>query len=397
MNDLPSSNHRTRLLAVVLLALLAAGLAALLADRGATAAGDTTMGSSGARPAPIIHLPNNQVPTRKVPLLIAFHGTGGSPHSMEQGTRFDQVADANGFVVAYLGSADQTHPWSPHVWPQDVPYVSSTIDQLIAGDNVDPSRVYVMGFSNGAAFTFKLGCSLSSKLAAIVPVSAVMNPTLEGPCTLTHPIAELSIIGSADGLINGAPPRVLSAAQTAANWRAGDGCSSTRAALSSLVGPTVQQSWTPCTDGSAVGLYVVQGGTHIYPQDAQFHLSPSNPDAQYNATSAIWAFLSGQQARFTVDASLLSLRIKSIRHGKRSQREVVAGFRLGGPMGVTTDLLSGRRIAAGHVFGFASGGRTQAILPLSSKTRAGRYAVQFVLVDPYGRKLSIRRTIRIPK
>ncbi len=141
---------------------------------------------------------------------------------------------------------------------------------------------------------------------------------------------------------------------------------------------------------------MIRGGTHIYPEDAQFHLSASNPDGQYNATSAIWAFLSAQRARFTVDASLSGLRVKSIRHGKRYQREVVAAFRLGGPMGVTTDLLSGRRVAAAHVFRFASGGRGQAILSVSSKTRAGRYAVQFVLVDPYGRRLTIRRTVHIP-
>jgi polyhydroxybutyrate depolymerase len=398
VNELTSSNHRARVVAIVLVTLLAAVLAALVADRGATAAGDTTTTtSSTGRPAPIIHLPNNQVPSHKVPLLIAFHGTGGSPTSMMRGTLFNPVADANDFVVAYLGSADQVHPWSPHVWPQDVPYVSATIDQLVASDNVDRSRVYVMGFSNGAAFTFKLGCALSSKIAAIVPVSGVMNPSLDGPCALTHPVAELSIIGSADGLINGVPPRVLSAAQTAATWRAMDGCQpSSAAARSQQPGPTDEQTWGPCTDGSEVGLNVIQGGTHIYPQDAEFPSFASTPDGHYPATSRIWAFLSGQRARFTVDASLSSLRVKSIRHGTRYQREVVAGFRLGGPMGIATDLLSGRRVAAAHAFRFASGGRAQAILSVSSKTRAGRYAVQFVLVDPYGRKLTIRRTVHIP-
>jgi polyhydroxybutyrate depolymerase len=397
VNELPSSNHRTRILAIVLLALLAAGLAALLADRGATAAGDTTTGPTptSARLAPIIYRPANLAFSRKVPLLLAFPGLGGTPTNMQRGTRFDQLADANGFVVAYLASANQAKPWSPAVWPQDLAYVSSMIDQLKASDNIDPSRVYVVGFSDGAAFSFVVGCRLSSEIAAIAPVSAVMNPTLEGPCALSRPVAQLSIIGSADGLFNGHAPRVLSAAQTAGFWRALNACP-TQTARVAQIGSAVEQTWGGCADGSAVGEYVIQGGTHIYPGDPSFNLPPSNPDAQFDASPAIWAFLSAQQARFTVDGSLSSLRVKSIRHGKRYQRQVVAIFRLGEPAGVTTDLLAGSRVLAAHTFSVGAGGRVQTVLAVSSKTRAGRYALQFALSDSYGRKLMIRRTIHLP-
>jgi polyhydroxybutyrate depolymerase len=287
-------NTYARLLAV----LLAIGAALLLAGCGSSggdsgpSTGPSTAPPVGPRYAPIIYRPASLPRSRKVPLLIALYGVGGSPTSMMRATRFNQLADAHGFVVAYPGSADRAKPWRPAAWPSDLRYISAMIDRLRLRDNIDPRRVYVVGFSNGGAFTFAVGCRLSSKVAAIVPVSAVMNPKIEAPCALSHPVSELSVIGNADGRYNGFPPQVLSAEQTAATWRAKNGCPSTQPARVAQVGSAIEQTWSPCAAGSAVGLYTIQGGTHIYPEDAEFNLPPSNPDGRFNASSEIWAFLS---------------------------------------------------------------------------------------------------------
>lgn len=284
-----------RVLAVLLATVAALGLAGCGAGGGgdsSSSTGPSTSPPVGPRYAPIIHRPANLPRSRKVPLLIALYGVGGSPTSMMRTTRFNQLADANGFVVAYPGSADRPRPWRPAAWPSDLRYISGMIDRLKLSDNIDPRRVYVVGFSNGGAFTFVVGCRLSSKVAAIVPVSAIMNPKLDAPCALSHPVSELSIIGNADGRYNGAPPNALSAVQTASTWRAKNGCPSTQSARIAQVGSAIEQTWSPCAAGSVVGLYTIQGGTHIYPEDGEFNFPPSNPDGRFNASAEIWAFLS---------------------------------------------------------------------------------------------------------
>jgi polyhydroxybutyrate depolymerase len=298
-------NTSARVLAV----LLAASAAVLLAGCGAgggggdrssgggSAGGPSTAPPVGPRYAPIVHRPASLPKSRKAPLLIALYGLGGSPTSMMRATRFNQLADAHGFVVAYPGSADRANPWRPAAWPSDLRYISAMIDRLKLSDNIDPRRVYVVGFSNGGAFTFVVGCRLSRKVAAIVPVSAVMNPKIEAPCALSHPVSELSVIGNADGRYNGFPPQVLSAEQTAAMWRAKNACPSTQPPRVAQVGSAIEQTWSPCAAGSAVGLDTIQGGTHIYPEDAEFNLQTSNPDGRFNASAAIWAFLSALPAQ----------------------------------------------------------------------------------------------------
>jgi poly(3-hydroxybutyrate) depolymerase len=107
----------------------------------------------------------------------------------------------------------------------------------------------------------------------------------------------LSIIGNADDRYAGSPPNVLSAEQTAATWRANNGCPTTQSARVAPVGSAIEQTWSPCAAGSAVGLYTIQGGTHIYPEDAEFNLPTSNPDGRFNASAAIWGFLSALPAQ----------------------------------------------------------------------------------------------------
>lgn len=365
--------------------------ACLLAACGSASSADnsTIAAPPGPRPAPIVHRPANLSYSQKVPLLIGLHGLGGSPLSLERGTLFDQLADQHGFVVAYLGSDNQAHPWSPH--GDDLQYVSSMITQLTKSQNIDPNRVYVTGFSAGAAFTYIVGCKLSSQVAGIAPVSAVMNTVVTAPCALAHPVSVLTIIGSRDGAINGFAPRVLSAAQTAATWRAKNSCPSSQPSYTGQSGSAREQVWGSCADGSAVGLYVIQGGTHIWPGDAEFHLSPSTPDGQFRASPAIWAFLSQHAAGTTLTASLSSVRVKRV---KRTS-EVVANFRLGEPMIAACILALGRSRKVSRALQARRAGKARAVLVLPKGTKPGRRLLTCVLQDRYGRRLTLKRKVQL--
>jgi polyhydroxybutyrate depolymerase len=213
-----------------------------------------------ARLPPITYRPPSLAAGQRVPLLVALHSFGGTPADMEGLTHFEHLADEHGFVVAYLASCNLAHPWGP---ADDLAYVNSEIDQISAQDNIDPSRVYVTGYSAGGYETWNAGCRLSSKVAAIAVVSNAMNGVLFQTCTLTKPVSQLLMVGTADGTRwTGIPGQLPNPFQTTARWRALDGCAA-QPIQTQVVSTVTQETWSSCADGSTVALYIVRGASHV--------------------------------------------------------------------------------------------------------------------------------------
>jgi polyhydroxybutyrate depolymerase len=285
MSTPPRCRRRARspalVAALVLLALALSPRAAVRAD----VTGPT--GATVPRPASIIYRPPGLSLAAPVPLVIALYGDGGSPQNMEGQTHLEGVATEHGFVVAYPGSVTSP-PWNS---PNDLDYISSLIDQVVASQNIDASRVYVTGFSAGGRMAYYVGCMLSAKVAAVAAVSSVMRGYT---CSLARPVSELTIIGGAETvLVNGRAPDFPSAATVASQWRALDGCPAGQPAVTQ-VGPVTQQTWGGCTSASAVGLYVVAGGRHYWP--GQYGAPGPDAPGQYSASEAVWAFFAAHRA-----------------------------------------------------------------------------------------------------
>ncbi|MCA1682487.1 MAG: hypothetical protein LC685_00555 [Actinobacteria bacterium] len=245
---------------------------------------------SGGRPTPIVYRPANLSRTRKVPLVVALHASGGTPAGFEATSRWNQMASRHRFVVAYLGSAAPA--WK---YLSNVAYISREITRIERAQNIDHNRVYVTGFSAGAYISYFVGCKLSGQIAGIAPVSDGM---VLRTCHLARPISELTIIGTQDILPLGGTGRFPSVYQVASLWRRLDRCPRRRPSTS-RVGPTLQRVWAPCRDGSAVGLYILNGGHHVYPgAPTDAAMGPQfQSDASYDATRAIWAFFASHSPR----------------------------------------------------------------------------------------------------
>jgi polyhydroxybutyrate depolymerase len=376
-----------RLATVCLIAVLAllVGLGELaVAPADATT---STCAGQGVRPAPIIYRPGWLSPTAQAPLVIALHGSPGTPTTMQGTTHFEQVADEHGFEVAYLGSP------CPASWKNvavDDPYISSEIDQLVGAGNVDPRRVYVSGVSAGGYITYFVGCGISSKVAAIAVVSSAMLNVVK-TCQLSHPVSELTIIGTSDAIpINGGP-NLRGAAPTANLWASLDGCTGARS-IAQLTPATQATTWNSCTDGSAVGLYVIQGGHHAWP--GTYGLAASDPDAQYNASEGIWAFFAAHP--WTGSATLPSASLVSLRYKRVGQRRrVLAAFRLAEAVTVTESLTARGRTFVTSTLHLGRSALASPILGVPRKAKRGNYMLEIRVQDSYGRSLSLLRKIRV--
>jgi polyhydroxybutyrate depolymerase len=113
---------------------------------------------------------------------------------MQAHLHMDNVAEKNGFLVAYLNgtSASERLPGKMLTWNagggccglsarsniDDISYITSVVQHLTQEYGIDPKRVYGTGHSNGAMMAQRLICE-SDVFASIVPISGVLNDPVE--------------------------------------------------------------------------------------------------------------------------------------------------------------------------------------------------------------------------
>src|SRR2546422_8081741 len=80
---------------------------------------------------------------------------------------------------------------------RDVRFISELIDTLEAAYNVDPTRIYADGASNGGGMAFVLSCTLSDRIAAVGMVAAAQSLPWSW-CTDRRPVPMIAFHGTAD-------------------------------------------------------------------------------------------------------------------------------------------------------------------------------------------------------
>jgi polyhydroxybutyrate depolymerase len=376
-------------------AVLSAGLAsALLVAVAAQSEGGPL--PTGPRYPVIVHRGANLPPpssAKPVPLILGFHATGGSPQDFEATAGLDAVADEHGFVVAYLSGRRPTKPtWKLEQLPENLPYVTDEIEQLIATQNIDPTRIYATGFSAGATMSFELGCQLSNKLAGIAVVSGAML-TAAPPCKIAHPLSELLILGTNDAIPIDGSPVVLSADAEQAKWRTLNGCSS--AATSTTAGPLTTTSWSNCDDDAAVQYGVIQNGRHQWPGAPQ----ATGADAQYNAAEGIWSFFAAHPGPVSLTAPTATVRTLTMKSSgtKRWLSGLVDVRESRVTAKVVLKPIGGVKRTTSMALARSTGASRRALLQLPANAPAGRYTATVTLADSYGRTSTTTKTVVVPK
>lgn len=199
------------------------------------------------------------MPAGMVPLLLFLHPSGETPAAAVTETRFDQVAAAEGFIAAFPPS--KSGGWAAQVTPGlsdsavDQIWLTNLLDRLLATEPIDPSRVFVAGFSKGAVMTERLACVLSDRIVAAVVVGGA--PWI-GDCRPTTPVSMLFVHGTADSTL-----RISGARQVADAWRSLDGCSPGPSPSPMSDAATVQLN-EACRDATVVEFVTVQNGAHAW-------------------------------------------------------------------------------------------------------------------------------------
>ena len=156
-----------------------------------------------------VYTPTNLDSNESIPVLFAFHGYGSSAMRHLNYTNYFPLADSNNFIVIYPQGATtatlSTH-WNVGGWTSkstinDLDFVDTVISLLKDKIQIDETRIYSSGMSNGGYMGYHLACNLSTKFAAIASVTGSMTNDTYNDCNPVHPTPILQIHGLLDFVV----------------------------------------------------------------------------------------------------------------------------------------------------------------------------------------------------
>ena len=155
----------------------------------------------------ILYVPNSYDGTSSVPLLLNFHGFGGSASEFINDADIRAEAEANTFILVYpQGSClDGVPHWNPcpidadnKSSADDLGFVEALVDEISSQYTIDLERIYAAGYSNGGMMAYGLANYKSDLIAAVASVSGSMLDCLGDT---SHPMPVLHLHGTSDGVI----------------------------------------------------------------------------------------------------------------------------------------------------------------------------------------------------
>ena len=259
---------------------------------------------AGVERSYILHIPPGFEISQPVALVLAFHGVGLDANEMIRISGFSSQSDASGFIVVYPNGTGAAKSWNGgHCCGEaaknnvdDVGFVRALIGDLSTTINIDPKRIYATGFSNGAILTYRLACELSDLIAAVGPVSATQVLQDMQACQPGRPVPLIHFHGTADDPNPYEGGTTLGGFQfipvkTAIQfWVDFDGCPVEP--QTTVSGSIRHDVYAPCTSGSAVELYTIEGGKHAWPGGEAVNQAMGEPNMEISATILMWEFFS---------------------------------------------------------------------------------------------------------
>ena len=208
-----------------------------------------------------------------IPVIIQFHGgSGSSNEAYYREGNLNGVADSEGILMIYPQAEINTGSvWNTlhsdegnKVSADDFGFVEAIIDLLSEDNRIDTSRIYVAGYSNGAAMAYQIACHLNDRIAGFVvhsgnfPLEEVINN--EYPCDITGETPGLIFNGTADMTrpLEGIPTYAVSVRDGAQWWADQNNSVSKTTSQDGNIERTIYVSEA----GTEVQLFIIEGGGH---------------------------------------------------------------------------------------------------------------------------------------
>lgn len=262
--------------------------------------------SSGEEREYLLYVPKGYDRSRPAPLVISMHAAGLWGAAQKETSRWNDLADRKGFIVVYPSGVGGK---GERVWraepgddlKKDVRFISELIDTLRAAYNIDSTRIYANGLSNGGGMAFALSCTLSNRIAAIGMVAAAQTLPWRW-CPDQRPVPMIAFHGTADPDVpyNGGSSWLSarpfpSVPRWSALWAKRNRCNPDPSD-SSVAADVIRRVYGGCANGAAVVLYTVSGGGHTWPGGTPLpEWFVGRTTRSIDATSLMWDFFNAHR------------------------------------------------------------------------------------------------------
>jgi polyhydroxybutyrate depolymerase len=260
----------------------------------------------GRARACLVFLPKSFSPG--MPVVLNLHGYSDNAGWQMEYSGMNAVADTAGFIVAYpdgiwpgFNTEFHVSTWTatlPKV--DDVQFISTLLDTLKARYEIDMSRVYCCGFSNGGHMTQRLAFLLGHRFAAGAAVASCLLDTIAHRLALSAPFPMLMCNGTADNNVRydpSASPQEWSVPRSLEYWIQRNGCQ--------VPGDSVSLPDLDTSDGSSVDRFTyrtaggerrvmffkVLGGGHTWPRGTFTWPTAGQTNRDVDMNSEIWNFV----------------------------------------------------------------------------------------------------------
>ncbi len=236
------------------------------------------------------------------PVLLLLHPRDESPERMANLTAAGRLAAQQGAWVfmpeAINGDWNDTPGLSG---TDDVGFISTLLDTVIPINQLDATRVYVAGYSNGGYMAERLACERADRIAGVATVGAPLRAAAENFCPLTRPMPVVQFHGTADVIVPYAGGEGRPGAVEASNYWAGRaGCAAGAIQITALPNRerndqtrAVLRRHAGCPSGVDVRLYTIDNGGHTWPGStySTYTALLGRTSGDIDATLELWSAL----------------------------------------------------------------------------------------------------------
>lgn len=259
-------------------------------------------------------------------LVIAMHGGFGSANNIQNQSQLSLKADTANFIVVYPEGV-QVGALNIRTWNagwccgyasnnniDDVGFIDQLIDTMLARYNIDSTRIYATGMSNGGFMSYRLACELSHRIAAIAPVAASMSVTSCSPVRSVPIISFHSYQDSNvpyEGGVGSGPSNHYNAPQDSVldAWAQMNTCQSLRDTIHQGSDFT-EIHWMDCSCSSEIIQLVTEDGGHSWPGGNSTVVG--DPTSQVvDANFRMWKFFQEHTLECPTTASIEESRAES--------------------------------------------------------------------------------------
>lgn len=247
-------------------------------------------------------------------LVIALHGGGGNGAQLARSAGLIDKAAREGFILALPEGASRfgkLETWNAggccayamREKVDDVGFIRTLIDEIERTQPVDPTRIYVVGMSNGGMMAERVAIELGDRIAgAAVFVGALFgnepSPVAAVPILIVNAEKDeqVPVAGgtSTTGIVRRSQGLPYKPSRYAATfWAMANRCTPSPAKTETV--DYVRERWTNCASGTDVDFYIMKGAEHGWPGRGLGRPGVTRNTGKIHGTALMWDFFAAHR------------------------------------------------------------------------------------------------------